>query len=166
MRLNSLRTVHPVVLILTVTIMVFGLLLSVLLTGMIPAKTSVSAKTSGNVGVIQQSGQKEVITLTQFSNAGSIISSEKKAIYIPIYKNASKAQAEPMIKLNPSMDDELICASCGEIVSINLPKQQGQGYMIKVHMEDGSYRMISQYREPDFSVGDEVKLNSRKFTLA
>lgn len=39
-------------------------------------------------------------------------------------------------------------------------------YVIKVRMENGSYRMITQYSQPQHSVGDLVKLQSGQLTSA
>ncbi|HEY8117652.1 MAG TPA: glycine zipper 2TM domain-containing protein [Methylophilaceae bacterium] len=39
-------------------------------------------------------------------------------------------------------------------------------YLIKVHMNDGSYRTVTQYSEPQHAVGDQVKLNSGQLVSA
>jgi hypothetical protein len=156
MQINSLRKTHPIVLILAVAITVFSLLLSAAITGLIPGANFIRQ------GSVEQSVKKTSMAVLRFSNAGNVLSNDKTAIDLPIYKN----RAQSVIQLNSSIDDEAACASCGEIVSINMPKQATQGYVIRVRMENGSYRTITQYSEPHFNVGDEVKLNSTRFTLA
>lgn len=157
MQINSLRKIHPIVLIVAVAITVFSLLLSAVITGLIPVATT------ERQGVTEQSGKKTVKNVMRFSTAGNVLNNEKTAIVLPAYKN----QVQPLIPPNSQIEnvDEL-CPSCGEIVSIHLPKQEAQGYVIRIRMENGSYRTVTQYSEPHFSVGDEVELNSRKFTLA
>jgi len=39
-------------------------------------------------------------------------------------------------------------------------------YLIKVHMNNGVYRTITQYSAPQYEVGDEVRLNSGQLTSA
>lgn len=39
-------------------------------------------------------------------------------------------------------------------------------YLIKVHMNNGVYRTITQYSAPQYAVGDEVRLNSGQLTNA
>lgn len=157
MQINSLRKIHPIVLILAVAITVFSLLLSAVITGLIPGAAF------ARQGVTEQSGKKTVEGVMRFSTAGNVLNSDNTAIPLPAYKN----QVQPLIQPNSQIDDtDVLCPSCGEIVSINLPKQEAQGYVIRIRMENGSYRTVTQYSEPHFSVGDEVELNSRKFTLA
>jgi len=161
MQINSLRKTHPIVLILAVAITVFSLLFSAAITGLIPGASFIRQ------GSVEQSVKKTSMAVLRFSNAGNVISNDRgandrAAIDLPVYKNKSQS----VIQLNPSIDDDMACASCGEIVSINMPKQASQGYVIRVRMEDGSYRTVTQYSEPHFNVGDEVKLNNTRFTLA
>ncbi len=162
MQMNNLRKTHPILLILAVAITVFSLLLSAAITGLIP---SLAFENHGAVkhGATEQRGKKTVSDVMRFSTAGNVLNSERTAIHLPAYKN----QVQPLIQPNSQLDDtDELCPSCGEIVSINLPKQEAQGYVIRIRMENGSYRTVTQYSEPHFSVGDEVELNSRKFTLA
>jgi outer membrane lipoprotein SlyB len=39
-------------------------------------------------------------------------------------------------------------------------------YLIKVRMQNGSYRMITQYSQPQHAVGDEVRLQNSQITSA
>lgn len=39
-------------------------------------------------------------------------------------------------------------------------------YIIKVRMEDGSYRTITQHEQPKYAVGDQVKVRSGQLTVA
>lgn len=39
-------------------------------------------------------------------------------------------------------------------------------YLIKVRMQNGSYRMITQYSQPQHAVGDEVRLQNSQLTSA
>lgn len=162
MQINSLRKTHPIVLILAVTITVFSLLLSAAITGLIPNLAFASPEVVKH-GAIEQRGKTVAAGTLRFSTAGNSSHTGSTAIQIPAYKN----QVQPLPQSNSQIDDaDVVCASCGEIISINLPKHEAQGYVIRLRMEDGTYRTVTQYSEPRFSVGDEVELNSRKFTLA
>ena len=50
--------------------------------------------------------------------------------------------------------------------TIEKKMQSHTAYLIKVHMNDGSYRTVTQYSEPQHVVGDQVKLNSGQLVSA
>lgn len=39
-------------------------------------------------------------------------------------------------------------------------------YVVKVHMEDGTYRTVTQNSQPEYAVGDHVKIDSGHLTVA
>lgn len=55
-------------------------------------------------------------------------------------------------------------AYAGNAIEKNM--HASSSYKIKVHMEDGTYRTINQTTQPEYAVGDHVKVVSGHITLA
>jgi hypothetical protein len=163
MQINSLRKTHTLLLVLAVAITLFSLLLSAAITGLIPNAFFGPEPGKAENKSMQQSGNRNPgLPANQLANAGNVIDSEKNSTYILGYKS----RVQPKLQIDPVSDEDVACANCGTIVSINTTSQSTNGYVIKVRMSNGDHRVITQYSEPDFNVGDEVKVSSRKFTLA
>jgi len=162
-RLHSSRKTHPMVLVAATALTIFSLLGSAAITGLIP--TVPYAKQ----GLLQDmSESKPSSHAASFENKASNIKSEQQT------KSAS-TQASSETKL---------CEDCGVIVSINSidqvatelagnfmgnhkDKQSGKtAYLIKVRMENGGYRLITQYSQPQHAIGEIVKLDSNQLVSA
>lgn len=150
------RKTHPIVLIATVASTVFSLLGSAVMTGLIPNAHS------ERQGTIEQSTVSNGDAAAA-SQAAPNISSNSINSYITPYK--SKVQPHQVLP-NSEAGKSVACNSCGKIISISAMGQKGNGYMIKIRMENGSYRTITQYSKPLYSVGDQVKLSSERLTIA
>lgn len=55
-------------------------------------------------------------------------------------------------------------AYAGHTIEKNI--KSSTAYLIKVRMENGSYRTITQYSEPQYAVGDKVQLDGSQLTKA
>jgi hypothetical protein len=164
MQVNSMRKTHTLLLVMAVAITVFSLLLSAAITGLIP-NTFFGPDTAKaqNRSMQQQSGAKSAtLPAKQLANAGNVFDGEKNSTYILGYKS----RVQPKVQLSPVDDNDVACANCGTIVSIDTAEKSASGYIIKVRMANGDFRTVTQYSQPDFNVGDEVKVSSRKYTLA
>ncbi len=156
MQMHNVRKTHPMVLIAAVAITVFSLLGSAVITGLIPGLHT------------EKQGAMEPSTIgseaaTAVIQSAPINKSESKDPYITNYK--SRIQPHPS-KPTSKTDKNAACGSCGKVVSISLAEQEGDGFMIKVRMQNGSYRTITQYSEPHLRVGDHVNLISKELIMA
>lgn len=50
--------------------------------------------------------------------------------------------------------------------TIEKKMKSSTAYLIKVRMNNGSYRTITQYSEPQYAVGDQIRLNNGQLTTA
>lgn len=156
MQMDNLRKTHPMVLIAAVAITIFSLLGSAVITGLIPDAHS------ERQGAIEQSTiSNDAATTT--NQAAPSTRSDSGSSYITDYK--SKVQPHG-VKPNSRTDKSAACDSCGMIVSIRAAEHEGNGFTIKIRMENGSYHTITQYNEPHYRVGDQVKLISKQLTIA
>ncbi|HLD09581.1 MAG TPA: hypothetical protein VJB68_05995 [Methylophilaceae bacterium] len=160
MQMNSLRKTHPMVLIAAVAITVFSLLGSAVITGLI-ADLIPSAHPERRGAIEPSTISNDAATAT--NQAAPNTRSDPGSSYMTDYK--SKVQPHG-VKPNSRIDKSAACDSCGKIVSISAMEQEGNGYMVKIRMENGSYRTITQYSKPHYSVGDQVKLISKQLTIA
>jgi len=157
MQMNGLRKTHPMVLIAAVAITIFSLLGSAVITGLIP-----NAYPEKQGAIEQSTISNDAATATNQA-APSTRSDSGSSPHITDYK--SKVQPHG-VKPNSRPDKSVACDSCGKIVSISAAEQEGNGFRIKIRMENGSYHTITQYNEPHYRVGDQVKLISRQVTIA
>ena len=155
MQTNNLRKTHPMVLVAAVAITVFSLLGSAVITGLIPGAHSEKQGAAIEKSMGQSAISNDAATYQAVPNTRS----DSGSSYITGYK--SKVQPH-QVKPNPGTDKSTACDICGKIVSITA----GNGFMIKIRMENGSYRTITQYNEPHYRVGDQVKLISKQLTIA
>lgn len=164
MQVNSLRKTHTLLLVMAVVITVSSLVLSAAITGLIP--NTFFGPERGNVqnrSMQQHSGNKSAdLPAKRLSNAANVFDGEKNSTYILGYKS----RVQPKAQLAPVDDNDVACTNCGTIVSIDAAEESASGYVIKVRMANGDLRIVTQYSQPDFNVGDEVKVSSRKYTLA
>jgi hypothetical protein len=87
-------------------------------------------------------------------------------------------------KKHQALSDTKLCHDCGVIISIKSINQVSSdiagnlisgekdmlnartAYLIKVRMENGGYRLVTQYSQPQHSIGDIVKLDSNQLVNA
>jgi outer membrane lipoprotein SlyB len=205
---------HPLVLAAAAAVIVFSLLGSAAITGLIPSARSERAEPVQPPVEIQAS--KETTDI------------QKKPLAAPASgKPASKPQAgEPSSEREPVKEKShasketkiAVCTACGVIESIRMIQQEGEGsglgavaggvtgglignqigkgrgntvmtilgvgggayaghtiekkmksttsYVIEVRMEDGSYRTVTKHSQPEYAVGDHVRVVSGKLTAA
>ncbi len=157
MQADNVRKTHPMVLVAAVAITIFSLLGSAVITGLIPGAHSERQGTATRQSTIGNNAATAAIQVAPN------VRGDSGSPYITDYK--SKIQPHG-IKSNPSSNKGAACGSCGKIISISTAGQAGIGFMIKIRMGDGSYRTITQFTEPHYRVGDQVKLISRQLTMA
>lgn len=165
--MNTLRKTHPMVLIAAVALTIFSLLGSAAITGIIPSARP----------------EKQDVVQNLTDATGRAISKGKT---IDSAQDSEKRASEK----------NLVCPSCGTIVSIRAIQHGDQvssdslmtglalgggayadhaieqkmknntAYIIKLRMNNGSYRTVTQYKHPPYSIGDQVRLRSELFTSA
>jgi hypothetical protein len=163
------------VLIAATALTIFSLLGSAAITGLIP--TVPYAKQ----GLLQD--------ISENVPSRHSVNSEKKAPQSSESSKLSVANNQELLstddlKKNHAQSETKLCQDCGVIISIKLIEQASgtfsgnvinhvndsasnhTAYLIKVQMENGGYRLITQYSLPQHSIGDIVKLNSNQLVNA
>jgi hypothetical protein len=153
MHIDNSRKIHPVVLIAAVAITVFSLLGSAVITGLIPS------------AFYERQSTVEPLTTSSNDAKGSIQTIPNNR-HEPSTDYKSRVQPQQSAKPHSTLGIDAICGGCGTVISINAEEQEGDGFTIKILMENGSYRTITQYSEPDLQVGDEVRLISKDLIMA
>ena len=170
-RLHSSRKTHPMVLVAATALTIFSLLGSAAITGLIP--TVPYAKQ----GLLQD--------MTSDKPRNHAASFESKA---PENKTDSQRQGlnnQTLINadnevLKQAQAENKLCQDCGVIISIKSIDQVATNfisgdtdkasaktaYLIKVRMENGGYRLVTQYSQPQHGIGDIVKLDSNQLVSA
>lgn len=174
-RLHSSRKTHPMVLVAATALTVFSLLGSAAITGLIP--TIPYAKQ----GLLQD--------MTESKPTNQTANFESKTPDNKLERRLPKANGQTLInvddeKLNQASRETKLCQDCGVIISINSINQVATdvagnfinsaknklntktAYLIKVRMENGGYRLITQYSQPEHGIGDIVKLDSNQLVNA
>lgn len=151
MQMDNVRKTHPMVLVAAVAVTVFSLLGSAVITGLIPGALN------------EKQGAAAFGEAAAAIQIAPINKGDSKDPYITGYKSRVQPhQNQPNFKT----DKNATCDSCGKIVSISIAEQEGDGFMIKVRMQNGSYRTITQYSEPHLRVGDRINLISKELIMA
>lgn len=174
-RLHSSRKTHPMVLVAATALTIFSLLGSAAITGLIP--TVPYAKQ----GLLQD------MTDDKASNHAANFESK-----VPENKSDTQRQSannQTLINadnetLNQAQAENKLCQDCGVIISIKSIDQVASdlggnfiagdkdkvaaktAYLIKVRMENGGYRLVTQYSQPQHGIGDIVKLDSNQLVSA
>lgn len=193
---------HPLVLAAAVAVIIFSLLGSAAITGLIPAAHSERAESVQSSAEVSASSETTDAQASQTSQASTPHPHPGKSSpeRVPNAEKSSDAKESR----NPA------CATCGVIESIDMVEQEGEGsglgavaggvtgglvgnqigrgrgntvmtilgigggayashtiekkmksttsYVIKVRMQDGSYRTVTKQSKPDYAVGDHVKI--------
>ena len=144
---NTTFKVNPLVIIAVVSLIIFSIVGIAAITGQM---TAVNSESSGLAASPEEKSIKPNIT--------------------PIFVG-KRASAPKVERSKP-------CANCAVVDSIivNEVKEDGGGvsmvpgsvaggqiaatpaYLVKVHMDDGTYRVVSQQDQPVFHVGEKVKI--------
>ncbi|HEY0268515.1 MAG TPA: hypothetical protein VGC12_04695 [Methyloradius sp.] len=172
---NPSKKTHPMVLVAATALTIFSLLGSAAITGLIP--TTPYAKQ----GLLQDApDEKPTSHATNFENKTPRNKPENQG-------HSSNDQALMNVdneKLNQALAENRLCHDCGIIISIKSIDQVTSdlagnfingakdkvnaktAYLIKVRMENGGYRLVTQYSEPQHGIGDIVKLDSNELVSA
>ncbi|OAM53224.1 hypothetical protein A7981_07460 [Methylovorus sp. MM2] len=133
---NAIRKTHPMVLVAATSLTIFSLLGSAAITGLIPSGPSTKPQTQ----VLAQNFAENSIALLDSKNLGNGVN-----------------------------DQSDLCTTCGTIISIKSVEQEADNneqpsplYVIQVRMEDGSHRTVTQNKQPQHTVGDQIKLSSNQ----
>jgi len=178
-RLHSSRKTHPMVLVAATALTIFSLLGSAAITGLIP---TVPYAKQGLLQDINENkpGNHTANFENNFDKKAPINSTEAKT---PSVSNQGLIGVDDS-KTNQSLSDTKLCHDCGVIISIKSINQVNSdlagnlmsgekdivnaktAYLIKVRMENGGYRLVTQYSQPQHSIGDIVKLDSNELVSA
>jgi outer membrane lipoprotein SlyB len=205
---------HPLILAAAVAVIIFSLLGSAAITGLIPAAHSERAEPVKAPVEISASAE----TTDPKKKSQSATTSQKSTTKSqPGEPNSART---PVKEKSPSTKETktAVCATCGVIESIRMVQQNGDGsglgavaggvtgglignqigkgrgntvmtilgvgggayaghtiekkmksstsYVIEVRMEDGSYRTVTKHSQPEYVVGDHVRVVSGKLTAA
>lgn len=187
------RKTHPLVLVAAGALTIFSLLGSAAITGLIPSAQSerqdvMQSLTVGTAAIADDQATEKSATLqTQEKeimkpnreltadkskaclNCGKIVSI--RAVEQEGQASGLGAAAGGIIDNQSGKGNTLMTVpGIGGGAYARHTIEQGikthTAYIIKVRMENGSYRMITQYTEPKHSVGEMVKLQSGPLTRA
>lgn len=205
---------HPLVLAAAVAVIIFSLLGSAAITGLIPAAHSERAEPV-KAPVEITSSTETTDTKKEPQTASSSAQSNNKS------QSDGQAPARtPIREKSPGAKETktAVCSTCGVIESIRMVQQEGEGsglgavaggvtgglignqigkgrgntvmtilgvgggayaghtiekkmksttsYVIEVRMEDGSYRTVTKHSQPDYAVGDHVRVISGNLKAA
>ncbi|MEO8419076.1 MAG: hypothetical protein ABI475_10160 [Methylophilaceae bacterium] len=190
MSTTVIRKTHPLVLVAAGALTIFSLLGSAAITGLIPSAYSEKQ----DVGQSLQDGTGAAIAKRQATEKSATLKTQEKEIMKPnreLTADKSKAclNCGKIVSIR-AVEQESQASGLEAVAGGNVDNQLGQSnalmtvpgvnggayarhtiethtaYIIKVRMDNGSYRMITQYSEPKHSVGDMVKLQSGQLTRA
>jgi outer membrane lipoprotein SlyB len=205
---------HPLVLAAAVAVIIFSLLGSAAITGLIPAAHSERAEPVKAPAEITSSTETTDIQKKPQASSTSTKSSTKSQAGEPGSARTPDREKSSGTKVTKTA----VCATCGVIESIRMVQQEGEGsglgavaggvtgglignqigkgrgntvmtilgvgggayaghtiektiksttsYVIQVRMEDGSYRTVTKHSQPEYAVGDHVRVVSGNLKAA
>ncbi len=194
MSTTVIRKTHPMVLVAATSLTIFSLLGSAAITGLIPSayseKQDVVQGLTGGTGAAIADGQAAEKSATLKTQEKKIMKPNRE---LTADKSKACLNCGKIVSIRAIEQEGQargLGAAAGGVIDNQLGKgnalmtvpgtggdayarhtiEQGMkthtAYIIKVRMENGSYRMITQYSEPKHSVGAMIKLQSRQLTRA
>src|SRR5450830_878092 len=180
-RVHSSRKTHPIVLVAATALTIFSLLGSAAITGLIPTVPYPKQ------GLLQDMDDSK--PNSQAKNGDQKAPADNTGAKITSTNNNQRLKGidETKIsdtKVKQARSDKKLSADCGLIISIKSVKQvrsniaenlmggekdkvnSRTAYLIKVQMENGGYRLFTQYSKPQHVIGDIVKLNNNELVDA
>ncbi len=189
MAMQQIRKTHPMVLIAAVALTIFSILGSAAITGLIsPANSArmerIDLIEDGNSKIIPE---KPGANQTFGSNSQSTSKAEScshcgKIVSIQPFEQEGDGSGLGAVaggvaggvignQIGKGRGNTLMTVlgvGGGAYAGHTIEKKMNTttAYLIKIRMADGSYRSVTQYTEPKYSVGDKVKLVSGQLTAA
>lgn len=189
MSMNTLHKTHPMVLVAAVALTIFSLLGSAAITGLIPnahseklglvpglttnatgaAMPNSPSKSNSNADKSKVRPNTESNKRLVCNSCGTIVSIrtvEQEGDGSGLGAVAGGVIGNQMGKGNTLMTVPGVSGGAYTGHTIEKRMKTNTAYVIKVHMDNGSYRTITQYSEPQYAVGDQVSLRSGQMITA
>jgi len=188
--MNSIRKTHPMVLVAAAALTIFSILGSAAITGLI---TPVHSEVTEKMSMVNDGTQSNVKSSTSSANQNSFSNQDKTISHVACENCGTIVSIKPF---KHDGEASGLGAVAGGVTGGVIGNQIGKGngntlmtilgvgggayaghtiekkinsntaYLINIKMADGSYRKVTQYSEPAYSVGEKVKLISGQITTA